>query len=97
MNLLQVQFRNSVNRTTMSHYWNNGRAVAFARSGQGFFAMAKDGFMDENLQTGYSYLIIIKMRNFSKSMLICMQDYQKEVIVILLTIALPPSKWLRTV
>jgi len=60
MNVLQVQFRNSVNGTSMSHYWNNGRAVAFARSGQGYFAMAKDGFMDENLQTGYYSYFIIK-------------------------------------
>jgi hypothetical protein len=43
----------------MSHYWNNGRAVAFARSGLGFFAMAKDGFMDENLQTGFSSFLVV--------------------------------------
>lgn len=60
---LKVQFRNIVNGTSMNNYWNNGRAVAFARSGRGFFAMAKEGILDELLQTG---LFITNKFNFKR-------------------------------
>nr|QJE50400.1 alpha amylase-related protein [Diaphanosoma celebensis] len=47
-----VRFRNAMVGTEMENYWNNGGAVAFSRGNKGFFAMAKEGNMNENLQTG---------------------------------------------
>ena len=40
----------------MGNYFNNGGAVAFSRGNVAFFAMAKDGKIDESLQTGYKFI-----------------------------------------
>lgn len=47
-----IRFRNAVVGTPMENYWNNGVAVAFSRGNKGFFAMAKSGYLQINLQTG---------------------------------------------
>lgn len=56
LNILQVAFRNAVAGTLMRNYWNNGQAIAFSRDDVGFFAMAKNGFLNANLQTGKTLL-----------------------------------------
>jgi hypothetical protein len=77
----------------MSNYWNNGNAVAFSRGNKGFFAMAKQGSMSENLQTGqFRFPMIHNPKFFTKksTMLSCyeIKVYLPEVIATLLTIAL---------
>ena len=54
-----VLFRNNVQGTKLENYWNNGQAVAFSRGNVGFFAMAKDNGMNENLQTGSLFFFLI--------------------------------------
>jgi alpha-amylase len=47
-----VRFRNAVVGKPKENFWTNGGAVAFSRGNAGFFAMAKEGKMDETLPTG---------------------------------------------
>ncbi|CAG2253198.1 AMY [Mytilus edulis] len=47
-----VAFRNAVAGTTKVHWKDQNDQVSFARGNKGFFAMAKQGHMDETLQTG---------------------------------------------
>ncbi|KAK3600012.1 hypothetical protein CHS0354_012678 [Potamilus streckersoni] len=47
-----VAFRNAVQGTEKEHWRNVNDDVSFARGNVGFFAMAKDGFMNETLDTG---------------------------------------------
>ena len=49
---MQVKFRNAAAGKPMENYFNNGGSVAFSRGNVAFFAMSKDGKIDENLQTG---------------------------------------------
>ncbi len=39
--LLQVEFRNAIVGTAREHFWSEGDAVGMARTGKGYFAMAK--------------------------------------------------------
>jgi len=48
-----VKFRNAAAGKPIANYFNNGGAVAFSRGNVGFFAMAKDGKIDQSLQTGH--------------------------------------------
>jgi alpha-amylase len=45
-------FRNAVVGTSKQHWRQVNDQVSFARGNKGFFAMAKQGHMDETLQTG---------------------------------------------
>lgn len=47
-----VAFRNAVAGTAKEHYFNQNNQIAFSRGNKGFFAMARDGHMDQTLQTG---------------------------------------------
>lgn len=47
-----MKFRNAAAGKPIANYFNNGGAVAFSRGNVGFFAMAKDGKIDQSLQTG---------------------------------------------
>ena len=47
-----VAFRNAVAGTTKENYYNADNQIAFSRGQKGFFAMARDGYMDIVLQTG---------------------------------------------
>lgn len=61
-----VRFRNAVAGTQMENYWNNGGAVAFSRGNKGFFAMAKEGSMDQTLATGRIKVPYLTLRLFVK-------------------------------
>lgn len=47
-----VAFRNAVVGTKKENIFNQNNQIAFSRGNKGFFAMARDGYMDETLQTG---------------------------------------------
>ena len=47
-----VAFHNTVAGTTKHHWYQQADQVAFARGNKGFFAMARNGYMNVTLQTG---------------------------------------------
>ena len=52
-----VKFRNAVAGAPQLNYWTsvNGDAVSFSRGQKGFFAMAKNGALDQTLQTSNNH------------------------------------------